>query len=321
MADLKEMASKLNVSLETTGTKDNSPSEENKNVGHKRRAWLNNNEDGVHSTTRSIHEINPSEVTLWIHKDRPENELGDLESFARELKAVGQIQPGIVRTSNDIKFKYELIIGERRWRACKLAGLQFQVEIKNYSDNEAALAQAAENEERKQLSDYAKGMSYARLIEMGILKQTDLTSKLGISRQQVSRLLSFKDIPITLRDAIGDLTLVTARTAEEIRLLCNKNSENISTLISIAGKIASGIGAVTLQKEVKRALENEGSSINTEKVPSINGRHLFTWRQDGNGNRSISFPKDIRLMIDYKKLEKALVEVIQQQLEEIKNVR
>lgn len=318
MADLQTIASKLNVDFEKKSSATKSEAEVTNKTGQKRRAWLTNTASDTESII-SISEINPDDIALWIHKDRPENELGDLESFAKEIKLLGQIQPGTVRplTLNNTKHKYELIIGERRWRACKIAGILFRAEVKPYSDVEAALAQAAENEERKELSDYAKGISFSKLIESNILKQSDLIEKLGKSKQQISRLLSFREIPLELITAIGDMTKVSARTAEAIKQLCKKDSNNLQILLSLSEKISSGIGHNTLEKHIKK--HTNSLDILTDKIFSSDGRHLFSWRKDGNGNTSASFPQEIRKILNFKALEKTMLVELERQIQIIKS--
>lgn len=272
---------------------------------------LSNNDSNI----GKIIDIEPNLIKIWENKDRPENELGDIDAFSKELLETGQKIPCIVRQNGET---YELIAGERRWRAALKANIKLKVLVQDLNDKEAAICQIAENSNRRDLSDYAKGMSYTRLIGKNLIKQNDLITKLGMSKQQISRLLSFKDIPFDLIEAIGDMTKVSSRTAEEIRLICNKDPNNISFLKIIADKISSGIGANTLQKEFKRASENNIQSFTADKILSKSGRHLFTWRKDGNGNRSISFPKDISTNIDHKKIEEILSKSIEMQLEELK---
>ena len=83
--------------------------------------------------------------------------------MAEEFLSIGQQIPCIVRKITDsVDFQYELIAGERRWRAAQKANVLLKVLIRNLSDNEAALVQISENSNRSALSDYAKGMSYCR---------------------------------------------------------------------------------------------------------------------------------------------------------------
>ena len=112
--------------------------------------------------------------------------------------------------------------------------------IKKLSDHDAGLIQAVENSHRKGLSDYAKGMSYARMIDRDILKQKDLIKTLQISHQQVSRLLSFRNIPDELTATLGNLTKISSRTSEEIVRLAKKGEKYISALKMLAEPISTG---------------------------------------------------------------------------------
>ncbi len=272
------------------------------------------NPESIATDFSSLIEITPDEIKLWKYKDRPENELGDLDDFSKVLKKIGQLQPGIVRLSQEPGPKYELIVGERRWRACKLAGIPFQAKLVSYTDTESGLAQAAENKNRQDLSDYARGINYSRQIDDGILTQSDLAEKLGTTRQQISRLMSYKEIPAQLIEAIGDMTKVSPRTAEEIKFICKKDPDGLNMLLGLADKLRSGIGYESLRKNYEKSKSNLEDDISNSKVLSKDGRHLFTWRKDGNGNLSISFPKDIRNVLDPKKAERDFALSIEQQI-------
>lgn len=240
--------------------------------------------------------IDPKNIIRWEHKDRPENELGDIKQLAQTFREVGQQQPCIVRPYLNDSNKYELIVGERRWKAAQSIGVPLKVLVKNINNKTAALIQAVENEEREGLSDYAKGMSYADKIEKEIFSQKDLVDMLGISKQQVSRLLSFRKIPSRLKDAIGDMRNISARTSEEMVRLCNKDEKYLDVLIEMAGTIQEGkLGSTKLLNEVKKRFERRPNNFikSNQKVMDKDGRHLFTLRLDNNATPSIHFPKDI----------------------------
>src|SRR5262249_28150879 len=138
-----------------------------------------------------IQQIDPCNICRWRYKDRPDNELGNIDELAADLKQNGQIQPIILRqntsgTSED----YELIIGERRWRAAKLAHIKLKAMVWSLSDKESAILQAAENEKRKDISDYAKGISYKRLIDEKIVTVKDLEIQLNKSQSYIRNVLS-----------------------------------------------------------------------------------------------------------------------------------
>lgn len=264
-----------------------------------------------------ICEIAPELIKNWAFADRPASELGDIQNLANEFLTLGQLQPCIVRplSTQSSPYKYELIVGERRWRAATLAKIKLKVIVKTLDDQAAALYQAAENLSRKELSDYAKGMSYALLIEENILSQKALENKLNISTAQVTRLLSFKHIPDSIICAIADMSKITARTAAEIRSLAKKGDKYIEALVKIAPQLANAsIGASKIKQKIETLLETSPREKLTNEVRNSTGRHLFTWRKDSNGNISISFPKDIRNQINRNHFEKSLLEIIENQL-------
>ena len=254
--------------------------------------------------SESIININTSSIIRWEHKDRPENELGDISELAKTIQEIGQQVPCIVRPKKGSDNVYELIAGERRYHAVKSLGLPLKAIVRPLSDYQAGLVQAIENEQRTDLSDYARGMSYARMIENGILKQKDLTDILQISPQQVSRLLSFRNIPEKILTSLQDLRKISSRTSEEIVRLSKKGNEYIEAIQTLSEKISSGkIGGNRLAKDVTKVISlytKHETKIN--KVLTGDGRHLFTWRLDNNQTPSIHFPKDIIKLIDDKKL-------------------
>ena len=256
-------------------------------------------------------EVNPETIKNWEFHDRPESELKNLNELAKEFIEIGQQQPCLVRKSPlGSKEKYELIIGERRWRAAKIANIKLKVIVKDYDDNSAALAQIAENDSRENLSDFAKGMSYYNLIEIKkIITRKELMEKLGKSKQYISALLSFGSIPKNIIDAIGDMSLITGSTAERIKQLSQKGNEYINIIIGLSDKIRTGkISRTMLDKKVNAIIsETNGqksiSGVHAEKVHTIDGRHIFTVRTDNNQMPSIHFPKQITELFKTEKIQ------------------
>lgn len=264
--------------------------------------------------------IDPNKIKNWDLHDRPENELGDIETLAKDLEENGQAQPCIVRAyTKDPGYTYELIVGERRWRAAKLRKLQLRVVVEEISDQQAAIYQIAENSHRKDLSDYAKGMNYYKLTESGVISQKELEKALGKNKIEISRLLSFGSIPQQIWDALGDTTKISARTASEIRANIKKSERHLAAIMQLAPRLRTGkLGATNLAKEVDRIISGESELHNTStEIRTSSGRHLFTWRKDSNSNLSIGFPRDIRKYINRDALEKAIKTEIENQIANI----
>ena len=256
----------------------------------------------------TIYSVVPTKVKRWEEKDRPENELGNIEELAESIKSIGQQVPCIVREIKDNKYKFELIVGERRWRAALLVNIELKVIVSNVDDREASLIQAIENEQRNDLSDYAKGISYYNKIQLGFLTQKDLTEKLGKTKQEVSRLLSFSRIPESINNAIKDYQKVSARTASEISRLANKDKMYEEAIIAFADKIREGkLGHSGIMKLINKTLSEYNSY--TEKVCNNDGEHLLTWKNDNN-LKTISFSSKISKKIDKKTFKMIVNEVL-----------
>jgi ParB family chromosome partitioning protein len=320
MADLKEIAQKYNIEQNSQPkSKSNNSEAVNRN---KKRVWL---EDKI---VESVTLVDPNDICNWEYHDRPESEIGNIQALADEFLKIGQQQPCIVRPTNigNSRYKYELIVGERRWRASLLANIELKVIIKDLSDTDSALAQAAENDNRVDLSDFSKGMSYSKLINAGIIKQNDLIEKLGRSKQYVSALLSYSKIPESIFIAIGDFSKVSSRTAETIKRLSAKGDEYINIILKKVDSIREGqMGHSKLTEYVEKQLDNNNLTNKnaTKKIVSNNGRHLFTIRKDNNNLSSVHFPKDISLLlqsnkIDNEKFNNYIMEFLNNELQNIK---
>ena len=111
------------------------------------------------------------------------------------------------------------------------------------------------------------------------------------------------------------MTKISARTASEIVRWQEKGKQYQDVLLELAPKLVTGeIGANKLQKLILGHLNSEKYIKIINEVKSFDGRHLFTWKRDNNGQRTIGFPKDIRETLNFSVLEKNLIEHILAQL-------
>lgn len=117
-----------------------------------------------------------------------------LQELADSIKQFGLLQPILVQ---DRKDHYEIIAGERRWRAARLAGLkEVPVIIKNYSDQEIVEIALIENIQREDLNPIEEAQAYKRLLEEFNLKQDEVAERVSKSRVAVTnsiRLLKLSD--------------------------------------------------------------------------------------------------------------------------------
>lgn len=107
-----------------------------------------------------------------------------LQELSDSIKQVGLIQPILVQDRND---HYEIIAGERRWRAAKMAGLkEVPVIIRNYSEQEIMEISLIENIQREDLNPIEEAQAYKRLLEEFHLKQDEVAERVSKSRTAVT---------------------------------------------------------------------------------------------------------------------------------------
>ena len=123
-----------------------------------------------------------------------------LQELSRSIKAQGILQPLIVRP---IDIGYQLVTGERRLRAAKLAGLErVPVLIKHLSDIEMLELSIVENIQRADLNPVEEAEAYQRLINEFNLTQDDIAQKVGKSRSAVANFLRIKQLPQPIIESI-----------------------------------------------------------------------------------------------------------------------
>ena len=150
------------------------------------------NDDNTTKTGETILKINEVEP----NKDQPRKNFKEdsLKELSDSIKKHGIVQPLIVSKQKDY---YEIIAGERRWRAAKIAGLkEVPVIIKDYSPQEIMEVALIENIQREDLNPVEEARAYQRLIQEYDLKQEEVAEKVSKSRTAVTnslRLLKLDD--------------------------------------------------------------------------------------------------------------------------------
>src|SRR5688572_19605173 len=135
-----------------------------------------------------------------------------LESLAESIKTHGIVQPLLVRRRGE---GFELIAGERRWRAAKLAGLtKVPVLVKEVADQNLLEIALIENIQREDLNPIEEALAYKRLIENVGLTQEALAARVGRDRSYITNYLRLLKLPPDLQQLVieGRLTTGHART-------------------------------------------------------------------------------------------------------------
>ena len=129
----------------------------------------------------------------------------DLKGLSSSIKEKGIIQPLVVRA---VSTGYELIVGERRWRAARLAGVkQVPVVVRNISGAEMVETALVENIQREDLNPLEKADAYYRLIKEFGLTQREVAKRVGQERSTVANFLRLRNLPKPIKADIINNTL------------------------------------------------------------------------------------------------------------------
>jgi len=145
---------------------------------------------------------------------RREFDADQLEDLTNSIREKGVMQPLLVRPTDDPNL-FEIIAGERRWRASQRAGLrEVPVLVRDVDDKEALELAIIENVQRVDLNPLEEAMGYGQLIEQFEYTQNDLAQVIGKSRSHVANTLRLLKLPQDVRDMVsrGELTAGHART-------------------------------------------------------------------------------------------------------------
>ena len=128
-----------------------------------------------------------------------------INELADSIKAKGLVQPLVVRPSPSDANSYEIIAGERRWRAAQPAQLhEVPVGIRNFNDTEALEIAIIENVQRSDLSPIEEAAGYKRLIENHGHTQEDLSGIVGKSRSHIANIIRLLSLPQSIQDMITE---------------------------------------------------------------------------------------------------------------------
>lgn len=134
-----------------------------------------------------------------------------LEELAKSITALGVLQPIVVR---DMGGHYQIVAGERRWRAAQRAHLhQVPVIVKQFDDRTALEIALVENIQREELNAWEEGETYRRLIEEYGHSQEELGRIVGKSRSHIANLMRLRNLPMRVHGWLvsGELTMGHAR--------------------------------------------------------------------------------------------------------------
>ena len=168
-------------------------------------------EGSVFTGGRTIVNIGIEKVVPNPNQTRTTFDEAALKELAESIKTSGVVQPILVRMR---KGSYELVAGERRLRAAKIAGLaNVPAIIKDFNDEESAELALIENIQREDLNPMDEAEAYGKLASQFNLSQVQISEKVGKNRSTVANMMRLLDLPLEVQKSLkkGDLSTGHAR--------------------------------------------------------------------------------------------------------------
>ena len=139
------------------------------------------------------------------HQPRRAMNEGELKALSESIRASGILQPILARKVGE---RFQIVAGERRWRAAQLAGLrEVPVLVRALSDQESAVFALVENVQREDLNAIDKALGLAQLMQLPGATQESVAKQIGFERSTVANLLRLLDLPAEVQSHVSRGTL------------------------------------------------------------------------------------------------------------------
>ncbi len=245
-----------------------------------------------------LHNVPVEFIQPGVYQPRIDMHPEALEELASSIKAQGVVQPIVIRpvgdTSNSGEQKYEIIAGERRWRASQMAGLaEIPAVIRDVPDRAAIAMSLIENIQREELNPIEEANALKRLIDEFNMTHQLAADAVGRSRASVSNLLRLLELELVTRRLLenGDLEMGHARA-----LLALKVEEQSYTARHVVSKGLSVRETERLIKKIlnpkeKQEKKDDPNIINLQKnlTDKLGARVIFQHGKKGNGKMVIHY--------------------------------
>ena len=236
--------------------------------------------------------------------DQPRRAFDDaaLQELATSIAEKGVIQPLIVREHPTRTGIYEIVAGERRWRASQIAQLHdIPVIVRQYTDTEVLEVAIIENIQRADLNPIDEGAGYRQLMQKFGHTQEQLSSVLGKSRSHIANVIRLLSLPDGVRTYLvdGKLTAGHART-----LIGHDDAQRLADHI-----VKTGMSVRDAEKLAKQGLTKAKT---TKKINSVTGKDADTVQIEGELSAALGMKVSIdhasgteggRLSVSYRNLD------------------
>lgn len=220
--------------------------------------------------TEEISQIDMDLIIARENQPRQNFDVEALNELAKSIEEHGLLQPVLVRPLGN---KYEIIAGERRYRAAKIANIEFlPVVIKDITDNEAFEIALVENLQREDLSIIEEAHAYKNMIEKFNYSQEEVAKKIGKSRVHVANTLRILNLPPEILQMLDD-KLITPGHARTLLSVTDSQEQ-----IKLAEEIING--KISVREAEEKAKTRKGQIVTKPieiiEIEDMLQKHLAT---------------------------------------------
>jgi len=218
----------------------------------------------------SVEKISLKKIRAGAYQPRQHFEETELQDLADSITEHGVIQPIILRKTDD-DF-YEIIAGERRFRASKIANLtEIPAIVRKFSDNDALEIAIIENVQRSDLSPTEEARGYQRLMKEFIYTQEIVAKKVGKSRAHIANLLRLLTLPEKVREYLDSKQISMGHARAIINSI---NPEELAKRIIAKGLNVRNAEEIVRDERIEKAKRTPVLIRTESRIKFINSEHL-----------------------------------------------
>jgi len=217
-----------------------------------------------------VEKISLKKIRAGVYQPRQHFEETELQDLADSIKEHGVIQPIILRKTDD-DF-YEIIAGERRFRASKIANLtEIPAIVRKFSDNDALEIAIIENVQRSDLSPTEEARGYQRLMKEFAYTQEIVAKKVGKSRAHIANLLRLLTLPEKVREYLDSKQISMGHARAIINSI---NPEELAKRIIAKGLNVRDAEEIVRDEKIEKAKRTPVLIRTESRIKFINSEHL-----------------------------------------------
>ena len=218
----------------------------------------------------TVEKISLKKIRAGVYQPRQHFEETELQDLADSIKEHGVIQPIILRKTDD-DF-YEIIAGERRFRASKIANLtEIPAIVRKFSDNDALEIAIIENVQRSDLSPTEEARGYQRLMKEFAYTQEIVAKKVGKSRAHIANLLRLLTLPEKVREYLDSKQISMGHARAIINSI---NPEELAKRIIAKGLNVRDAEEIVRDEKIEKAKRTPVLIRTESRIKFINSEHL-----------------------------------------------